>query len=369
MQFHIERGSTTSTHTSGTRAHDRTSSGNAPSHVDHHMQELSDIANQSSKVQQLKSYQEMADSRVIQPKHARSHHTGLPENLKSGIEQLSGFSMDDVKVHYNSSKPAQLQAHAYAQGSEIHLAPGQETHLPHEAWHVVQQKQGRVKPTVQLKEKTAINDDPDLEKEADEMGAKAVAQRRSIHPEQSLSNRSSSSGGKVVQCVPAKKKKKKKKSRTSPPSNDFKRRVVTIRNKDNYFSSGIIDSTTLPRGVNAGPQAEAQKVQKILGGSWVGGHMVNDSLGGSGGFDNIVPITASMNGRHKTIENKANNLLNANKGTEIEYEMNILKRTDVTFDNKTIKGLPVKFKQKLTAYYSDGTEEEFNGKVLAETGL
>ena len=27
---------------------------------------------------------------------------------------------------------------AYAQGSDIHLAPGQEQHLPHEAWHVVQ---------------------------------------------------------------------------------------------------------------------------------------------------------------------------------------------------------------------------------------
>jgi hypothetical protein len=27
--------------------------------------------------------------------------------------------------------------------------PGQEQHLPHEAWHVVQQKQGRVKPTGQ----------------------------------------------------------------------------------------------------------------------------------------------------------------------------------------------------------------------------
>jgi len=50
-------------------------------------------------------------------------------------------------VHYNSDKPAQLQAHAYAQGTDIHLASGQEKHLPHEAWHVVQQKQGRVKPT------------------------------------------------------------------------------------------------------------------------------------------------------------------------------------------------------------------------------
>ncbi|WP_199726708.1 DUF4157 domain-containing protein [Aquimarina sp. AD1] len=104
----------------------------------------------------------------------RKNKTGLPDNLKSGIENLSGYSMDDVKVHYNSSKPAQLQAHAYAQGTDIHLAPGQEKHLPHEAWHVVQQKQGRVQPTRQLKSKVNINDDAGLEKEADIMGNKAL---------------------------------------------------------------------------------------------------------------------------------------------------------------------------------------------------
>lgn len=83
------------------------------------------------------------------------------------------MSMDHVKVHYNSDKPAQLQAHAYAQGNEIHLGAGQERHLPHEAWHVVQQAQGRVRPTLQMKA-GAVNDDPSLEKEADMMGAKAA---------------------------------------------------------------------------------------------------------------------------------------------------------------------------------------------------
>jgi hypothetical protein len=53
------------------------------------------------------------------------------------------MSMDSVKVHYNSTKPAQLSALAYAQGSNIHLAPGQEQHLSHEAWHLVQQAKGR----------------------------------------------------------------------------------------------------------------------------------------------------------------------------------------------------------------------------------
>ncbi|NEQ38683.1 MAG: DUF4157 domain-containing protein, partial [Okeania sp. SIO3I5] len=110
----------------------------------------------------------------IQAKETETaNKTGLPDRLKSGIENLSGYSMDDVKVHYNSDKPSQLQAHAYAQGTDIHVAPGQEKHLPHEAWHVVQQKQGRVKPTMQLKVGVNVNDDAGLEKEADVMGKKA----------------------------------------------------------------------------------------------------------------------------------------------------------------------------------------------------
>ncbi|MEA5567765.1 DUF4157 domain-containing protein, partial [Anabaena sp. UHCC 0399] len=99
--------------------------------------------------------------------------TGLPDRLKAGIENFSGLAMDDVRVHYNSSKPSQLQALAYTQGTDIHVAPGQETHLPHEAWHIVQQKQGRVKPTIQMKG-IQINDDKGLEHEADMMGAKAL---------------------------------------------------------------------------------------------------------------------------------------------------------------------------------------------------
>ncbi len=104
----------------------------------------------------------------------KPNNTGLPNQLKAGIESLSGMSMDNVKVHYNSDKPAQLNAHAYAQGTDIHVAPGQEQHLPHEAWHVVQQAQGRVQPTTQMKG-TSVNDDVGLEAEADVMGAKALS--------------------------------------------------------------------------------------------------------------------------------------------------------------------------------------------------
>ena len=114
----------------------------------------------------------------------KENNTGLPDQLKSGIENLSGYSMDDVRVHRNSDQPAQLQAHAFAQGADIHLAPGQEKQLPHEAWHVVQQKQGKVKPTLQLKkEKVKVNDDAALEKEATVMGSKAYTETPEPAPE------------------------------------------------------------------------------------------------------------------------------------------------------------------------------------------
>jgi hypothetical protein len=39
-----------------------------------------------------------------------------------------------------------MNALAFAQGADVHLAPGQESFLQHEAWHVVQQRQGKGNP-------------------------------------------------------------------------------------------------------------------------------------------------------------------------------------------------------------------------------
>jgi hypothetical protein len=104
---------------------------------------------------------------------ARPNRTGLPDGVKEGAEALSGIALDDVRVHFGSARPAALGAHAFAEGSHIHVAPGQEKHLAHEAWHVVQQKQGRVRPTRQLKG-TGINDDAALEAEADRVAARIL---------------------------------------------------------------------------------------------------------------------------------------------------------------------------------------------------
>jgi hypothetical protein len=108
-----------------------------------------------------------------QPGSFKEGQAGLPAGLRLGIENLSGLAMNDVRVHYNSSKPAEVRALAHTQGSNIYVGPGQEKHLPHEAWHVAQQKQGRVKPTGVLAKGASINHDPGLEREADEMGTRA----------------------------------------------------------------------------------------------------------------------------------------------------------------------------------------------------
>jgi len=137
------------------------------------LQEMANNNPQAKKAAQLQTMADNYSARQQHPIQKKENNTGLPDNLKTGMENLSGMSLDDVKVHRNSDKPAQLQAHAYAQGTDIHLGPGQEKHLPHEGWHVVQQKQGRVKPTMQMKDNVNINDDVGLEKEADTMGEKA----------------------------------------------------------------------------------------------------------------------------------------------------------------------------------------------------
>jgi hypothetical protein len=99
--------------------------------------------------------------------NSTTNKTGIPDPLKEGIEDLSGLSMDEVQVHDNSHTPPPLNAHAYVQGTDLHLGPEQEKHLPHEAWQVVQQKQGRIKPTPPTDEKVPVNNDAGLEKEAD----------------------------------------------------------------------------------------------------------------------------------------------------------------------------------------------------------
>lgn len=105
---------------------------------------------------------------------------GMPEPVRAKMEQTFGTDFSDVMVH-TGNHAEQVGALAYAQGNDIHFAPGQynpETSkgqelLGHELAHIVQQKQGRVKPTTEVNG-MAVNDDPSLEREADQWGIKAA---------------------------------------------------------------------------------------------------------------------------------------------------------------------------------------------------
>ncbi|MEK0313972.1 eCIS core domain-containing protein [Cohnella sp. 56] len=107
----------------------------------------------------------------------------LPLDVQAKMEKAMGADFSNVNVHTNSSQASAAGALAYAQGNDIHFAPGQydpdtqngQKMIGHELAHVVQQREGRVLPTTQLKSGLRINDDPALEKEADAMGERAAA--------------------------------------------------------------------------------------------------------------------------------------------------------------------------------------------------
>lgn len=107
----------------------------------------------------------------------------MPESVQAKMEGAFGHDFSNVKIHANSSKASEVGALAYTQGSDLHFAPGQynpgsksgQELLGHELTHVIQQSQGRVKPTMQLSESVSVNDDPGLESEADVMGKKAAS--------------------------------------------------------------------------------------------------------------------------------------------------------------------------------------------------
>lgn len=98
--------------------------------------------------------------------------TRLPARLRAGIQRISGVDLSDARVIRNSALPESVNALAFARGREIHLAPGQDRHLAHEAWHLVQQRQARVRGTTHVGG-VAVNDSAALEHEADRMGGLA----------------------------------------------------------------------------------------------------------------------------------------------------------------------------------------------------
>lgn len=117
------------------------------------------------------NYQQEESSAQQQQGNKKKNNTGIPDRLKAVVEHFSGFSLDEVRVHYNSEKPAAVGALAYAEGLDIYIGPGQEQHLAHELWHVVQQMKGEVKETEKVNGK-GINEEDRLEQQAEQASKK-----------------------------------------------------------------------------------------------------------------------------------------------------------------------------------------------------
>ena len=237
------------------------------------------------------------------------NRTGLPDGLKAGVEALSGISLDPVRVHYNSSRPAELNALAYAQGTDIHVGPGQEQHLPHEAWHVVQQMEGRVHPTVQAKG-VEINDDAGLEKEADEMGQQAVQMKhasgtqteaplQSTLEEQPLDLPGPSHSGKVTSLMSS---TPVAQLFTNPPAAPpgagvrggslnahgvpDESYITTLHGQPNDLVGSVPGAI-----INGWPYIQSVNAT----GTWIRFHLVNHNIGGLGTQDNLVPTSQVTN--------------------------------------------------------------------------
>lgn len=221
------------------------------------------------------------------------NRTGLPDRIKNGVESLSGYSLDAVKVYKNSPKPAQLQAYAYTQGTDIHVAPGQERYLGHEAWHVVQQMQGRVQPTTQL-QGIAVNDNEGLEREADVMGEKAMTEDCAT----SGSCYAGNCVGNLIQRV-----SDVQSTKQYLPYHDPDKGLMVYQLVGETMEAWLDPQDPLRGSApgSGGNYALYPLLNALHGVSFVKGHLLNANLGGPGLPQNLFPITTEANQAHSCL--------------------------------------------------------------------
>ncbi|WP_155835335.1 DUF4157 domain-containing protein, partial [Herbaspirillum sp. RV1423] len=287
------------------------------------MQTVAGSSPRSQTMTQLKSLANGLASQETSPVPKEEDRTGLPDNLRAGIESLSGMSMRHVRVHYDSPQPTQLNAHAYAQGNEIHVAPGQEQHLPHEAWHVVQQARGMVRPTLQMKNGTMFNNDAGLEVEADAMGARALAQAPSglrNHVKHDGPVHESAAGPK--RSTGTLQLKTLIKLETAPFVYDEKH---GLSENIGQSAEAYLDPADTKKGSTPSGMAATMKAFKHASyPNMVRGHLINGNTGGPGLPPNMFPITEQANSQHKiTAENDVKAALVDDQIDGVYYSVNV----------------------------------------------
>ncbi len=111
-----------------------------------------------------------------------SEKSGMPQDVQGQMEGYFKTDFSDVNIHENSSQASKMGALAYTQGNDVHFAQGKfdassqsgKQLLGHELSHVVQQRAGNVKPNTSVGG-MAVNNDAQLEAQADSQGAAAAS--------------------------------------------------------------------------------------------------------------------------------------------------------------------------------------------------
>ncbi len=106
----------------------------------------------------------------------------LPDEVQARASNIFSTNFDSVNILENSQMAQKMGAQAFTQGNNVHFAPGKYNPkskegmelIGHELAHIVQQRNGKVKPTG-VENGNAVNTDKGLEKEADEMGKKVAS--------------------------------------------------------------------------------------------------------------------------------------------------------------------------------------------------
>jgi hypothetical protein len=113
--------------------------------------------------------------------------TALPASVRSLLEPAFGLDLSGVRVHQDGVAEAH-GAQALARGRDLHFAPGAfdpasqagRELIGHEVAHVAQQTAGRATAGTQAKGGGGIDESPGLEREADELGARAARGERDL---------------------------------------------------------------------------------------------------------------------------------------------------------------------------------------------
>lgn len=217
----------------------------------------------------------------------RPNNTGLPDKLKSGIENLSGMNMDHVRVHYNSDKTMQM--------------------------------------------KKQVNDDVGLETEVDLMGAK-VNHLSNAKDSRVLENdhiNSISNTQLPLQLVTA----------INHDSTTFN---AEGRGKGDFTVAtgmqAVLDPSDPVRGSAASGKAtpNLDAICELFSPRLQQVHLLNADLGGFGVYENLYPMTAKANRDHYNdieipVKNsffKASKNLNSmqtpqNEGSGVYYEISV----------------------------------------------